>query len=786
MRRFGLMLMGGLAGTAIACGGGGDGGNGPGTITSVVVSGDSTVVLAGTRQLTATAMSGNTPVSTGVTFQWSSSDTTRSTVSASGLVTGVRLGSSNVAARAVLDGTPTSVSSSAHAMRTRIGSIFINPGDFTSPYFGAAALLRAQARDAQSVTIPGVAFTWISRAPSVVSVTPHPDSSHLANLLATANGIARIVFTGDGVSDSITVTVHQEATSLGLTPISFNYDRINRGDSISVVALDGHSFPLDDSLITWTSRNTGVATVNTTGINNKRVIRSVNEGQTRVVARAGALGDSVDVTVNLIYSSVQITTSGPLPAPLDSALIFRLNGSLQLGMIVRDVGNTIVPNPQNFAWSLKHPGTIATIGTTTGLVTGNSNAGTDTIVLVARGIPDTVPLVVRQVLASINVTPASPAALNFVGDTQTFAAEPRDSGGAAIPGQTITWSTNNAALGIDAAGLATAIQRTSAAGVVVKVKATVGTFTDSSRSIVVKQVPASANLDPNSFGTLTAFGRQASASCVVLDSAADTIPNHLCTWSAGTAGVVSFNPTTAKTTTVTAIGNGNTTIQAQAAPSLFGFNSITVDQVAASISLFPVNFGTPNVTMKVSQAAPFWIVVRDSANNVDTRARSDVAWSIAPGTSASVSASTSDATTVTTNTFPGSETVQATIGAISAQRVVAVSTSGISFGTSVQPIFNANCTECHAGANPPRGMSLAAGAAYSNIFNQTAGEAPSLKRVRAFRPDSSYLVHKVQGTQATVGGSGTRMPPNCTVSSCLPDATINIIRNWILQGALNN
>src|SRR4026209_2022850 len=107
MRRLCLVVLGGLA--MVGCGGG-DGGSGPPTITSVVVSGDSTVILNGTRQLTATAMSGSTTV-TGVTFQWTSSDTTRSTVTQTGQVNGVRLGSSNVTAMAVVNGTPTGVSS---------------------------------------------------------------------------------------------------------------------------------------------------------------------------------------------------------------------------------------------------------------------------------------------------------------------------------------------------------------------------------------------------------------------------------------------------------------------------------------------------------------------------------------------------------------------------------------------------------------------------------------------------------------------------------------------------
>src|SRR5262245_15568645 len=105
MRRLCLILLGVVA--TVSCGGG-DGGSGPPTITSVVLSGDSTVILNGTRQLSATAMSGATTV-TGVTFQWTSSDTTRSTVGSTGNVTGVRLGSSNITAMAVVNGTPTNV-----------------------------------------------------------------------------------------------------------------------------------------------------------------------------------------------------------------------------------------------------------------------------------------------------------------------------------------------------------------------------------------------------------------------------------------------------------------------------------------------------------------------------------------------------------------------------------------------------------------------------------------------------------------------------------------------------
>jgi len=514
---------------------------------------------------------------------------------------------------------------------------------------------------------------------------------------------------------------------------------------------------------------------------------SVNEGQTRVIGSVGALKDTIVAVVGLVYKTVEITSAGALTAPIDTARLNRLNGTLQLGLVVRDSGNTVVPNPQGVTWSL-HTGTIASIGAGTGLITGNTNTGQDTVVLVARTARDSVPLVVRQVLASIVVTPASPNALNFVSDTQRFAAEPRDSGGAAIAGKTVTWATNNTKLSIDAAGLATADSATSATGIVVKIKATVDALTDSSHSIVVKQVPASANLNPNSFSPLTAFGRQATASCVVLDSAADTIPNHPCNWSALTAGIVTFSPAAGRTTTITAVGNGNTTIQAQAATPLFAFNSITVDQIPKTVTITPANFGTPDLTMRTGQNAPFFATVLDSLNQ--PALEDSVVWATNNAGVANVAAtSTLDSTVITTGTA-GAATITATAGPASAQRVVNVSATPISFATQVLTVFTgaAGCDGCHP---PNQNLNLTAAQAYANLVGAggqgvAATEVPALKRIRPFRPDSSYLVHKIQGTQATVGGAGARMPLGCAGATCLSNTIINTIRNWVLQGALNN
>lgn len=103
----------------------------------------------------------------------------------------------------------------------------------------------------------------------------------------------------------------------------------------------------------------------------------------------------------------------------------------------------------------------------------------------------------------------------------------------------------------------------------------------------------------------------------------------------------------------------------------------------------------------------------------------------------------------------------------------------------VQPIFSANCafSGCHAGPTAVLGQDLSAGRTFASVVDVPSVEAPSLRRVRPSLPDSSYLVHKIQGTQLTVGGSGARMP---LIGGPLTEDEIAVIRGWIAAGALDN
>lgn len=91
-------------------------------------------------------------------------------------------------------------------------------------------------------------------------------------------------------------------------------------------------------------------------------------------------------------------------------------------------------------------------------------------------------------------------------------------------------------------------------------------------------------------------------------------------------------------------------------------------------------------------------------------------------------------------------------------------------------VFTPICTACHSGAGAPLGLRLDEGAAFAMLVNAPSVEVPTLRRVEPGNPDASYLIQKLEGT-AAVGG---RMPLN---GPPLPAATIQVIRQWIADGA---
>ena len=96
-------------------------------------------------------------------------------------------------------------------------------------------------------------------------------------------------------------------------------------------------------------------------------------------------------------------------------------------------------------------------------------------------------------------------------------------------------------------------------------------------------------------------------------------------------------------------------------------------------------------------------------------------------------------------------------------------------------VFTPNCavTGCHFGAGAPQGLRLDEANSYALLVGVASTEESSISRVVPGDPDNSYLIQKIEGTAA----SGQRMPLN---APALPQATIDVIRQWISDGAIDD
>ncbi len=94
-------------------------------------------------------------------------------------------------------------------------------------------------------------------------------------------------------------------------------------------------------------------------------------------------------------------------------------------------------------------------------------------------------------------------------------------------------------------------------------------------------------------------------------------------------------------------------------------------------------------------------------------------------------------------------------------------------------IFTPICTACHAGAAAPEGLMLDAANSYGLLVDVASAQVPGLLRVDPGNPDDSYLIMKLEGTAAV----GARMPDG---SPPLPQSDIDVIRQWITDGAMQN
>ena len=96
--------------------------------------------------------------------------------------------------------------------------------------------------------------------------------------------------------------------------------------------------------------------------------------------------------------------------------------------------------------------------------------------------------------------------------------------------------------------------------------------------------------------------------------------------------------------------------------------------------------------------------------------------------------------------------------------------SCIDYATVIQPIFNAECVQCHAGASPPRNLRL-------DSFAGVIAGGQTGNEVVACQPGASLLYQKISMATPPIGG---RMPADGP--PYLTTAQIGAVEQWIAEG----
>lgn len=218
----------------------------------------------------------------GATVFWSSSDTNIVAVSSAGVVTGNRVGTTQIAASSGGQSAVVAVK----VVPIAVASIAVAPANATIP-IGASVTLQAVAYDAGGHTLDGRSVVWASSAPQVATV----DAS--GNVTGVAAGTATVTGTIEGktASSAITVTVTPVA-AVTVDPASATLN-VGQSASLTAVTTDANGNTLTGRTVTWSSDKTSVATVTAAGL-----VKAVGAGTATISATSEGRTGVAQIVVN--------------------------------------------------------------------------------------------------------------------------------------------------------------------------------------------------------------------------------------------------------------------------------------------------------------------------------------------------------------------------------------------------------------------------------------------------------------------------------------------------------
>ena len=377
---------------------------------------------------------------------------------------------------------------------------------------------------------PPNSVTWASANPSLATV------SSAGVVRGRAAGGLYIRATSGSKRDSSAVTVMAASplpvASVTLAPSSVT---VTVGGTASLLATpkDASGNTLTGRSITWASSNSGVATVNGSG-----VVTAAAVGSATVTATSEGQSGSATVSV----TTVPVASVSVSPATVS----VQAGQTVQLTATPNDAGGNALSG-RTVTWASSNVGVATVSG---GVVTGVA-AGSVTITATSEGQRGSAAVSVTAVpVASVSVSPATASVA--AGQTVQLSATPKDANGNALSGRTVTWASSNGA-----------VATVSGTGLVSGTAAGSATITATSEGhsgsapVTVTVVPvASVTLSPSPASLPVAGTLLLTAT--LKDANGNVLSGRTIAWASAATGVATVN----STGLVTGVGAGSATITA--------------------------------------------------------------------------------------------------------------------------------------------------------------------------------------------------------------------------------
>jgi trimeric autotransporter adhesin len=496
----------------------------------VVTPSTSTLALNAQLPLQAQVQDGSGTIVPDASVTWTVRDPNIVSVSAAGVVTGLAIGSTQVAANALGKSGIATIT----VTRTPVASVVLLPNQ-ASVAIGATFQLSASTLDAGGGTLTGRAIIWTTSNAAVATV----NASGLVT--GVAPGTTTITAASEGKTSTSTVTVSQGAVArVEVTPASLSM-QVGQTQQLVAAAKDANGNVITGKAVVWASDNLAVATVSGGSV----LARAT--GTAAITATVDGISGRSAVTVTAVaVQSVSVS-------PSTLSLVVGQSGSLSATVV--DASGATVSNP-SVAWTSRDA-SVATVNPSTGAVTAVA-AGSTTIDATSGGKKGSATVTVSPVpVGSITIGPSSTN--TTAGQTVQLVATVRDANGNVVTSSTVTWSSSDVQVAApNSTGSTTADVPTSKAGTAT-ITASIGNV--SGTATITVNPGAVATVTVTAPSTNLKVGNTMQLTATAKDSKGNTVPIQSFIWSSSNNTIA----TVSASGVVTAKKSGNVTITASTA-----------------------------------------------------------------------------------------------------------------------------------------------------------------------------------------------------------------------------